>query len=88
MGPMAATAAVAFLRGLDLEATRTALSLSASFTGGVVANFGSMAKPMHAGRAAASALHAVDLAEAGFTGNHEQATPPLCERIERNRETT
>lgn len=67
MGPMAATAAVAFLRGLDLEATRTALSLSASFTGGVVANFGSMAKPMHAGRAAASALHAVDLAEAGFT---------------------
>jgi len=67
MGPMAATAAVAFLRGLDVDATCTALSLSASFTGGVVANFGSMTKPMHAGRAAASAIHAVDLAEAGFT---------------------
>lgn len=71
MGPMAATAAAAFLRGLDLEAARTALSLSASFTGGVVANFGSMAKPMHAGRAAASAIHAVDLAQAGFTAGDD-----------------
>ena len=71
MGTMASTAAVAFLRGLDLDATRTALSLSASFTGGVVANFGSMAKPMHAGRSAAAAFNAVDLAEAGITAGED-----------------
>ena len=71
MGPVAATAAVAFLRGLDLEATRTALSLAASFTGGVVANFGSMTKPMHAGRAAAAAIDAVNLAQAGFTAGED-----------------
>ncbi len=76
MGPMAATAAVAFLRGLDLEATCTAMSLSASFTGGVVANFGSMTKPMHAGRAAASAINAVNLAEAGFTAGADGIGAP------------
>lgn len=67
LGPLAATAAVAFLRGLDVEQTRAALSLSASFVGGVVGNFGSMAKPMHAGRAAACAITAVDWAQVGLT---------------------
>ena len=76
MGPMAATAAAAFLRGLDAGATRVALSLAASFTGGVVANFGSMAKPMHAGRAASSAIHAVNLAEAGFTDGEDGIGAP------------
>ena len=76
MGPMAATAAAAFLRGLDAGATRVALSLAASFTGGVVANFGSMAKPMHAGRAASSAIHAVNLAEAGFTAGEDGIGAP------------
>ena len=67
LGPLAATAAVTWLRGLTIDQTRAALSLSASFVGGVVGNFGSMAKPMHAGRAAASAITAVDWAQAGMT---------------------
>lgn len=76
MGTVAATASVAFLRGLDLDKTSTALSLSASFTGGVVANFGSMTKPMQAGRAAAAAVTAVDLAEAGITAGDDAIGAP------------
>ncbi len=71
MGTMAATAAVASLRGLDAHTARAALSISASFTGGVVANFGSMTKPLHAGRAAAAALQACDLAQAGLTAGED-----------------
>lgn len=67
LGTAAATAAVACLRGMDVRTTATALSLAGSFTGGVVANFGSMAKSVHAGRAAASAVAACDLAAAGIT---------------------
>jgi aconitate decarboxylase len=71
LGTAAATAAVACLRGLDATTTQHALSLAASFTGGVVANFGAMAKPLHAGRAAAAAITAVELAVAGITAGED-----------------
>jgi aconitate decarboxylase len=71
MGTLAATAAVAWLRGLDSDLARAALSISASLTGGVVANFGSMTKPLHAGKAAAAAITAVDLAQAGLTAGDD-----------------
>ena len=66
-GTVAAAAAVASLRGLDVEACRNAVSLSASMAAGLVANFGTMTKPLHAGRAAASAIEAVRLAMRGLT---------------------
>ncbi len=71
LGVPAAAAAVASLCRLDQEAARTALSLAASFTGGVVANFGAMAKPLHAGRAAAAAITSVDMALAGVTAGED-----------------
>ena len=69
IGPMAATAAVACGWGLTAQQAATALAIAASFSGGVVANFGSSAKPFHIGRAAQSGIVAVQLAQAGMTGS-------------------
>jgi 2-methylcitrate dehydratase PrpD len=69
IGPIAATAAVAFGWGLTAPETTAALAISASFSGGIVANFGSSAKPFHIGRAAQSGILAAQLAEAGMAGS-------------------
>ncbi len=66
-GTVASAAAVAGLRGLSDEQAWHALGLAASMAAGLTANFGSMAKPFHAGRAAAAGIDAVDLAQAGMT---------------------
>jgi aconitate decarboxylase len=66
-GTVGAAAALANLRGLSSEACRNAISLSASMAAGLVANFGTMTKPFHAGRAASSAIDAVRLALLGMT---------------------
>jgi aconitate decarboxylase len=66
-GAVAAAAAVATLRGLDEEKARHALAIAASLAAGLTANFGTMTKPFHAGRAAANGVEAVRLAQAGMT---------------------
>jgi len=66
-GTVGAAAALARLRGLSADASRNAIALAASMAAGLVANFGSMTKPYHAGRAASSAVEAVRLALAGMT---------------------
>jgi len=68
-GTVGAAAALAHLHGLTQEAARNAIALAASMASGVVANFGSMTKPFHAGRAAAAAVEAVRLAARGFTAS-------------------
>ena len=68
-GVVASAAAVAALRGLPEYETRHAIGLAASMAGGLIANFGSMAKPFHAGRASANGIEAVALAEAGMTAS-------------------
>ncbi len=67
MGTVGATAAVAHLHRLSSADCRNALALSASMASGLVANFGTMTKPLHAGRAAACAIEAVRLAAMGLT---------------------
>ena len=67
-GPLAAAAACARLHKLDPEKTRNAIAIAASLAGGLVANFGSMTKSLHAGRAAQAGVIAARLAKAGFTG--------------------
>ncbi len=69
VGVVAAAAAVAHLIGLDAERAQNAIALSASLSGGVVANFGSMAKSFQVGRAASSGVLAARLAEAGLDGS-------------------
>jgi 2-methylcitrate dehydratase PrpD len=69
VGVFAAAAAAA--RGLGLDAARTvhALGIAGTQSSGLMAaQFGSMVKRMHAGRAAQSGLYAAELADAGFTG--------------------
>lgn len=66
-GTVGAAAAVAFLNRLTVEQTQTALAIAASMASGLVANFGTMTKPLHAGRAAACAVDAVRLATLGLT---------------------
>jgi 2-methylcitrate dehydratase PrpD len=65
-GVLAVTAAVASLRGLDERRTAHALGIAASFASGVIANFGSMTKPLHLGRAAEAGIQAVELAQEGL----------------------
>lgn len=64
-----AIAALAKLKRLDVTETVMAMCIAASMVSGVLANFGAMAKPLHSGLAARSAITAVALAEAGFTGS-------------------
>src|SRR5262245_4172908 len=69
VGTIGAAAAVAHLLGLDPERTTHALALAATQAAGLKASFGTMAKPLHAGKAATDGLLAARLAAGGFTGN-------------------
>lgn len=66
-GTVAATAALAYLRKLPASDIVRALAISASLASGLVANFGTMTKPLHAGRAGALAFEAVTLAGLGLS---------------------
>jgi aconitate decarboxylase len=67
MGTVGAAAAVAHLHQLSPAVCRNALAVAASMASGLVANFGTMTKPLHAGRAAACAIEAVRLAAMGLS---------------------
>ncbi len=69
MGTLACAAAAARLNKLSEEETAHALAIAASLAAGLVANFGSMTKSLHAGRTAQSGIHAVRLAKSGYTGS-------------------
>lgn len=69
LGTIGAAAAAAHLRKLPVDQVQHALALAASFAAGLVANFGTMTKPLHAGRAAAAGIEAVRLAQAGLTAS-------------------
>lgn len=68
IGTIGAAAAVAYLHKLSPEQCRNAIAIAASMASGLVANFGTMTKPLHAGRAAACGIEAVRLARSGLTG--------------------
>jgi len=69
LGTVAAAAAVARLRGLPSDITAIALGLAATQSAGLRAQFGSQAKPLHAGLASRAGLQSVDFAVAGLSGN-------------------
>jgi 2-methylcitrate dehydratase PrpD len=71
IGHFAAAAAAANMLGLDKPTTARALGLAASMAAGVRANFGTMGKPFHVGRASENGITAALLARAGFTANEE-----------------
>jgi 2-methylcitrate dehydratase PrpD len=70
IGGLGAAMAVGKLLGLKEEALARALALAASMASGLRENFGTMTKPLHAGRAAENGVVAAQLAENGFTSAH------------------
>ena len=67
VGTFGAAAASARLLGLDTDTTATALGIAATQAAGLKAMFGTMCKPLHAGKAAANGVMAAELAKRGFT---------------------
>lgn len=70
-GTLAAAAAASRISRLNPGKTSHALGIAASMAAGVVANFGSMAKPFQVGRAAQSGVLAARLAAAGMTASED-----------------
>jgi 2-methylcitrate dehydratase PrpD len=68
LGAFGAAAASAHLLGLDAERWGHALALAGTQASGLKSAFGTMAKPLHAGRAASNGLLAALLARGGYTG--------------------
>jgi 2-methylcitrate dehydratase PrpD len=68
LGAPAVAAACARLLRLDARRMAMAISLGTSMAGGSKRQFGSMAKPLHAGLAAKAGLLAAQLAASGVTG--------------------
>jgi len=67
LGTIGAAAGCARLLQLDAARTACALSLATSMAGGFMSQFGTMAKPLHAGLAAEGGVKAALFAEAGIT---------------------
>ncbi len=76
IGTFGAMAATARLLGLSPEATANAVSIAASLAAGIRANFGTMTKPLHVGRAAQNGVMAAELASHGFTGSKDGLDGP------------
>lgn len=75
-GAIASSAACAALHRLDAERATFAVAMGASMSAGVMANFGTMTKPYHAGRAAHAGVMAARLAKAGFTSSPDAIEHP------------
>ncbi len=69
LGTFGSAAACANLLGLDEERWRHALGIAVAQAAGLKSMFGTMCKPLHAGKAAANGLMAATLAARGFTSN-------------------
>lgn len=69
LGSIGATAACAKLFELDEDRVEMALGIASSMAGGVISNFGTMTKPLHAGLAAKNGVLAARLARDGFSSS-------------------
>ena len=67
VGSFGSAAACAHLLGLDAEKFATALGIAGTQAAGLKSMFGTMCKPLHAGKAAYHGLMAAKLAARGFT---------------------
>ena len=67
IGTIGAAAAAARLLGLDAQRTAVAFGIAATQSAGLKSMFGTMCKPLHAGKAAANGLYAASMAARGFS---------------------
>lgn len=68
IGSYGAASASALLLGLDAETCARALGIAGTQAAGLKAQFGTMCKPLHAGKANENGLFGAQLASRGFTG--------------------
>jgi 2-methylcitrate dehydratase PrpD len=71
IGTFGAAASAARLLKLTPAQTAHALGIAASMSSGIRVSFGSMTKPLHAGRAAENGVTAAELASRGFTAGDD-----------------
>jgi 2-methylcitrate dehydratase PrpD len=71
VGTFGSVASAARLLKLSAAQLPHALGIAASMSSGIRVNFGSMTKPLHAGRAAENGVAAAELASRGFTAGDE-----------------
>jgi 2-methylcitrate dehydratase PrpD len=71
IGTFGAAASTAKLLNLKPAQMAHALGIAASMSSGIRVNFGSMTKPLHAGRAAENGVTAAELAARGFTAGDD-----------------
>lgn len=76
MGRMACTAACAKLLKLEEKQTVTALGIAGSMASGLLHNFGTMTKPLHAGLTGRDGVMAVQLAQLGLTAGDRVMEDP------------
>ncbi len=77
MGSMGAAAATARLLRLDATGAAMALSLATSTAGGFMSQFGTMAKPLHAGQAAMGGIQSAFFALDGMTAGWHTLDSPI-----------
>src|SRR6267142_962423 len=70
-GAIGTAAGVSRLMGLDAAAMARAMSMAVSLASGIKGQFGTPAKPFHAGMAARNAVEAAALGRAGMTGRFD-----------------
>jgi 2-methylcitrate dehydratase PrpD len=71
VGSFGAAAACAHLLGLEADKTAIALGIAGTQAAGLKSMFGTMCKPLHAGKAAQNGLIGASLAARGFTSRHD-----------------
>jgi 2-methylcitrate dehydratase PrpD len=75
-GRLSSAAATAVLMGCDRDQIVNALAIAATMGGGLTASFGTMAKPLHSGKAAMDGVHAAELAARGFVAARDVFEAP------------
>ncbi len=87
VGSFGAAVAAALLLGLDATGVARAMGIAGTQAAGLKAQFGTMCKPFHAGKAAENGVRAAQLAARGFTSRDDlleaaqgfgEVTSPLC----------
>jgi 2-methylcitrate dehydratase PrpD len=77
IGRLACTAACAKLLNLDAHQTTTALGMAGSMASGLIHNFGTMTKPLHARLTGRDGVTAVQLAQLGLTAGDQVVEHPF-----------
>ena len=77
IGRLACTAACAKLLNLDEYQTTMALGMAGSMASGLIHNFGTMTKPLHAGLTGRDGVTAVQLAQMGLTAGDQVVEHPF-----------